>query len=696
MRKELEQIKTIEDYLENRLSAEEKARFEDQLANDPQLKEAVQLQQQVMQGVQRAALKQQVQQAGQQFMRWRNFTRWGLGGLSVVIIGAIALYVTIGSGKQTTGYEGTQLPAFNEAGEQLWADADKHIPAQVFTIQAGKDTVIETKKGIVLAVPANGFLDEDNKPFTGSMSLVVKEALDAATVMQAGFSTMSGDQLLETGGMFYIDARQGDKQLKINPAAGIHAEVPTDTIRPGMQLYSGKRLPDGRIDWINPVSLEKDLVAVDILSLDFYPPMYLKSLQAWGYNSSDKGFTDSLYYSLSPYFGKRSDAVRAHEGDSIIWPKFDEVYIPFSYAVSPSTIQAIWSNEFQNTLLATREFEERMCWIHASQDNDVLELYINNLDRNLWEIDSMAALLISFDYVKEKFVAFAARKDGKVKKGVTSLQSLRDYYQVRSKAYRAAAIKTNDSYWAKQKELDSSAERKREQYNDKAVKRQADNFQQEFQLNLKEAYRQLGYDTSKSFQPPPPEVYQVQVTNTGWNNIDREVLEATANRTTLDVTDPATGKRAVIQYQPVSFEVEQPQQYERLYVYLLPDKLSSFMRVDSSIDGKYAENLNELIQYNAVVIGYKGEQAFYYTQAGVKPGEYKNIRLEVISNDQLNSRLNGMGKLTQAADLQKDQDYLRFEHIDQKRIDKNLESKELIWKLIYLINGWPWRPAEEK
>lgn len=688
MRKELEQIKTIEDYLENRLSVDEKTRFEEQLANDPQLREAVQLQQEVMQGVQRAALKQQVQQAGQQFMRWRNFTRWGLGGLSVVIIGAIALYMATGSGKQSTGYEGTQLPALNEAGEQTWADADKHIPAQVFTIQAGRDTVIETKKGIVLAVPANGFLDENNKPFTGSMSLVVKEALDAATVMQAGLSTMSGDQLLESGGMFYVDARQGDKRLKINPTAGIHAEVPTDTIRPGMQLYTGKRLPDGRIDWVNPVPLKKDLVPVDILSLDFYPPLYLDSLQVWGYNSRDKAFTDSLYYSLSPYFRSFTNDPLKREGDSIPWPRFDEVYYPFSYAISPSAIKAIWSSEFQNTLLATREFEERMPSIHASRKDSVLELYVHNLNRNLWEIDSMAALLTGGE-VHNQFLAFAARKEGKVRNGVTSLQSLRNYYEAKSKAYRVAAIKTSAAYWAQEAALDSAADQKQAEHFSNLRKQQAANLQQEFELNLKEAYWQLGYDTSKVLPPPPPAVYQVQIINTGWNNIDKAVLEATINRTTLDVTDPATGKRAIIQYLPVSFEVEQPQQYERLYVYLLPDKLSSFMRLQGS-DGKYAENLNELIQYSTLIIGYKEEQPFYYTQAGVKPGEYKGIRLEAINADELTRRLNGMGKLTQAADVQKDLEYFRFDNIDQKRRDKNMESKILIWKLIYLINGWPY------
>ena len=145
MRKELESIKKIEDYLSGQLSASEKAGFEEQLASDPQLREELGLQQELMRGLERTALTQQIKQAGQQFIRWRNFTRWAGGGLGIVLIGALVMYFVMRSGSQHTAYEGSQLPAYNEAGEKLWADADKSIAAQTFIIQAGRDTVIETK-----------------------------------------------------------------------------------------------------------------------------------------------------------------------------------------------------------------------------------------------------------------------------------------------------------------------------------------------------------------------------------------------------------------------------------------------------------------------------------------------------------------------------------------------------------------------
>ncbi len=710
MRKELELIQQIEDYLSDRLSAEEKAAFESRLANDAQLQQEVRLQQEVMQAVARTSLKQQIQQAGKQFIRRRQFTRWGLGGLAVVVVGAVILYFVMNTGHHATAYDGELLPQYNELGTKEWADADKNIPAQVFTIQAGRDTVIETRGGIVLAIPANGFLDENSQPVTGPLSLVVKEALDAVTVTQAGLSTSSGNQLLETGGMFFIDARKGKQLVKINPAAGIHAEIPADTIKPGMQLYSGKRLPDGRIDWVNPMPLEKDLLPVDILSLDFYPPRYLDSLKAWGYNNRDKAFTDSLYYAMAAFLPGRppapstistseeynggSDSLSVNADNSpkdTVKSDVQATYFADHVAdcvINPAKIKAIWSNAFQNTLLATREFQERITWIHRSFSNEVLDLYVHNLDKPLWYIDSLAALKTA-PWLSEKFQAFAARKEGKVRQASPQVQILRDYYESKTKAYMEAVSKTNAAWWNQQAALDSIADQRKQQHQRDSLNRVNNNFRQELTMNLKEAARQLGYD---SLRLPPAHQYAVQVVNTGWYNIDRAVVEATLTRTTLNATDPFTGKKAVIQYLPVSFQIDQSAQFDRLYVYLLPDSLTSFMRVEGA-DGRYEEKLNELMKYDVLIIGYKENQAYWFQQTAIQPKAYTAIPLSPISSSDLEIRLNRMGKLNQGQTIQKEQEFFHLEVIDQRRRDKQAEIQILQWRVLRLLSGCEGFPA---
>src|SRR6202000_3025599 len=84
---------------------------------------------------------------------------------------------------------------------------------------------------------------------------------------------------------------------------------PTDTVKPGMQLFSGERRSDGQIDWVNPQPLDHTLHGVDIHLLDFYPPAYLDSLASCRYDRFDKKFTDSLYYSLAAFFHTGGDGL---------------------------------------------------------------------------------------------------------------------------------------------------------------------------------------------------------------------------------------------------------------------------------------------------------------------------------------------------------------------------------------------------
>ncbi|OQP54433.1 hypothetical protein [Niastella populi] len=681
MRNELEQISIIEKYLNNELSAEEKAAFEKNLQADPQLQEALTLQQEIMKGIDNLSMKQKIHWAKKRYYRNRNITRWGLTSLIVIaVVTAIIIY----SGKnksQSSIKELPALPAFNEQHRNEWADADKKIPPQKFLITMGRDTIVETKAGMIIQVPANGFLTGDKQPVTGQIELTIKEAMDAAGIISAGLSSTSGDQLLESAGMFLIDARQNENILAVNPVAGLYLELPTDTIHPGMKLFSGKRMTDGRIDWVAPQPLERTLTPVDINQLNFYPPRYLDSLAKWGYNTNNKKFTDSLYYSYSHFFREYETAVEESR----------ESYGANSYnninecAINPAKIKAIWGEKYQNTLLATREFEERLNQIHQTGKNVVLDLYVNNLDKTLSEIDSMAVKNLKGAF-KQRFLAFAARHDGAIKINSALTQKLRQYYDTKTKTFMDAVAQTRRAFWEKQEHLDKEANQKQTAHTMDSLKRIADRFNEELQLNLKRTYSQLGYNSPPRL--PGANVYKARITATGWYNVDRIVTEATITRTTLNISDAATGKNASIRYEPVSFAVNNAPQYDDLYIYLLPEKLNSFIRLPVAND-KYTERLNELIKYKLVCVGYKGEQAFYYMQPGIEPKAYTNIELQSVSASELNRLLNREGNGRHEAGIQKDLAFYLYYKKESQRQKHNLELLEFTWKVQTII--WYYR-----
>ena len=234
--------------------------------------------------------------------------------------------------------------------------------------------------------------------------------------------------------------------------------------------------------------------------------------------------------------------------------------------INPTKIKAIWNNKFQNTLVATREFEERLSAMHKYCDiGDIfLNLYINNLDKNLSTIDSMAAFLkMESDYGRDtvfgscrnpEFLQFAMRGDGKVKNGNTNVRLLKAYYEQKSKLYTEAIRKTQNEFWNKQNQKNVEATNKRNEQSQKEQERITDNFKKEFDLNITEAYRQIGKEKPK-VQTVSSNSYGVSISSTGWNNLDKFVLESTLARTTLDYTDPVNGKKAVIKYEPLTITV---------------------------------------------------------------------------------------------------------------------------------------------
>jgi hypothetical protein len=102
------------------------------------------------------------------------------------------------------------------------------------------------------------------------------------------------------------------------------------------------------------------------------------------YNIVTKELVDSLYYSFSPYFkGKINDSLygkseaykHRHEEEY-----HDNILVK---GINPAIIKTIKDEQFQNTLLATREFEIRLQAIFNLCNNKAIEIYINNLDKNL-------------------------------------------------------------------------------------------------------------------------------------------------------------------------------------------------------------------------------------------------------------------------------------------------------------------------
>jgi len=776
MRIELKLIETIESYLMGTLSGKEKEDFESQMKQNPQLKQQVDLQNQIMQGIQRFALKSNAQKAYKSY-KIQSFS------MRFIVISALVTGVAFGVMKLMEENPKTEIPTeYNETQTQiifpindtLSADANKYLEQEIFKLNTQNDTIVETRDGIVIYIPANAFNTTETE-----VDLLIQEATTPEDLLMAGLSTVTENGTeLETGGMFYVDAYVNGKRVEL--AKELTVDVPASELKAGMKLYDGRKNADGEIVWTNPKPLESFLKPIEIIKLDFYPPNYADSLRSMGY--SKKKFLDSLYYSFAceeikqetqsvpvyeyvpanwnvtnnpTYEGKQlfeqncaschfetkdmtgpalvgarerwiknsneenfykfiknSSAVIA-SGDKYAnqlfnkWrtvqtpqaltnEQIDEIFVWVEWVgsenkgdtlsatssathlnacqgINPASIKTIWNNKFNNTNLATKEFEERMPWIHKSCENAVLDLYINNLDKTLSQVDSMALKYLSGD-VLEKFKYFASRGDGRVEMDNVASKKLASYYEKNRDAETKALIETQQNYRNAQGEQDLKNSNQQLESHNRNATNKSEIFENEYKKNLCKVYDELDIDKDCNNPFVATSGYTVQVTNLGWNNIDRDVFYATFNRTTTTISQ--NGKTSTLTYNEWSATISDFAKYDRINVYNIPVEFNSYVKINGN-KGNYKYKLNADLTYETVVLAWT-EDAIYFFKTSTTAGHSEIKLCKVSDNEWRNEIQNSLSSIT---NMSTELDYTKFMQKDQKRVNTNKEKIRLREKI---------------
>jgi hypothetical protein len=112
---------------------------------------------------------------------------------------------------------------------------------QNFSFNAAKGTVLEGEKGTVLQIPANCFVDSEGNVVTGEISFLLQEAYSYSDMLFQNLSTVSNGEILETGGMLFIEAKdEAGNVLAIQEGAEITAAMASTAAKmPKMQTFEG-------------------------------------------------------------------------------------------------------------------------------------------------------------------------------------------------------------------------------------------------------------------------------------------------------------------------------------------------------------------------------------------------------------------------------------------------------------------------
>lgn len=137
----------------------------------------------------------------------------------------------------------------NEDGGPLAAFLNTdQLPSAFYDINIDRDTVLHTRLGAEIQI-LRGSVTAGNKKV---VRLEIKEAYAPADIVKAGLLTKSGNRLLSSGGMIYIQTK--DEGATIVKSIGI--SMPSDNVDAGMQLFKGNKNRDGNIDWTDPQPLQ--------------------------------------------------------------------------------------------------------------------------------------------------------------------------------------------------------------------------------------------------------------------------------------------------------------------------------------------------------------------------------------------------------------------------------------------------------
>ncbi|MFK8038324.1 MAG: hypothetical protein AB8B74_08550 [Crocinitomicaceae bacterium] len=106
-----------------------------------------------------------------------------------------------------------------------------------FQFQANTGGTFTTQKGSILTIPANAFSYADNSLAAGTINIKVKEVYTTKEIIKTGIYPVSGTQVLNSGGQFFMEATQNGSPLIVTNGALVDLKIPAQAQDPNMELF---------------------------------------------------------------------------------------------------------------------------------------------------------------------------------------------------------------------------------------------------------------------------------------------------------------------------------------------------------------------------------------------------------------------------------------------------------------------------
>ena len=227
----------------------------------------------------------------------------------------------------------------NELIDSLKTISDNNQSFKIFPTELN---TIVGKEGTILVIPKNSIVDQNGNNITEEITIQLKENFSISDYILSNLQTIHNDRILESKGMIYFTAQdEKGNELQISKNKTIRLQIPQKDFDNNPEIFLGNRTGDGLMNWGDIDEQAKTLI-----------PFPIKFI------SKNRFSTE-----CSDHYGITTDTIKNKN-----FNYYGSIY------------------DFENTLLSTNEFNIRYnsaCW------SEVVNIYIENINKNLWEIDEM-------------------------------------------------------------------------------------------------------------------------------------------------------------------------------------------------------------------------------------------------------------------------------------------------------------------
>ncbi|HCS21713.1 MAG TPA: hypothetical protein DIW47_14340 [Bacteroidetes bacterium] len=127
----------------------------------------------------------------------------------------------------------------------------------IFLVTAETGGTFTTDDGSTLTIPANAFVDLSGQAITGSVTVRLKEVFSNSDMIFSGIFPVSQNLMLNSGGEFFLSAKQGSNLLRLDDGVNLDLAIPAQAIDPNMELFWAENEEDIKAaNWRRPDSAQ--------------------------------------------------------------------------------------------------------------------------------------------------------------------------------------------------------------------------------------------------------------------------------------------------------------------------------------------------------------------------------------------------------------------------------------------------------